>query len=916
MKTNQKCNRSHFFFQLTIILVFSLISTMRSFSQSIGDCRSVTSGNWTDPSIWEEYSNENGNIGWVPMNYYPSGGTIYIIEGHIVTLQSNDEISMWFGTLNINGTLDVYGVIQYGSCEINNWGTFNFNEGSISFSEMECTINNWGTIHVEEDNIIVGHINNNDGLIQVESGSFESRGIVNNAGTLQIEEGSFSSTDTFNCNQGSEISGSGFVNCYILNLNVDLMTNCNLTVSGGIQGPGNLTMNGNFTMYPNSWAIGAGNLVLNQSSTLYGSIIVRNTIVGYSCILHINRYDQSLPYQYFNEDLTNNGTINWNSGIVKFDSFGKSFINNGTFNINNESSRLRNRYGFLINNGSIVSNANNYISIDIQSFENQGYINNHQSMYISTQAFNNNGIISNYSDLSISSLINTGTLNLFDGNLWTSGTVDFNFGTEINGHGIIGVTDLNINLDIELPSQIELQCYGTINGDADLTISGKLKFYFGLITGSGNLIINNTFNWESGTLNRNTTISGPGTLNMTNTSSKNLSCTLNNYGTTNWDAGKINFSQDDCTIVNNGYFIINGNDSTQNNGTNGSFINNGTIRKLNQGTTTFNDFELFINNNNAIIEGVGTYIINSENFTNSGVLSPGLSPGRLTINGNQPFSENSNLKIELLSGFGEGFGYDILTRDSDVILGGVLTVIETGIVPNGTYTILCLSSGTISGNFNEVILPPGYSLHIYSTLIQVIKQSYYIKNLNVNFFLEGLYNGNNTLRKAQNSLGDQYIGLIADLVSIELHNASDYETVEYSVDNVVLTISGEAIIAIPANLQGSYYLTIKHRNSIETTSATPVSFDGSTINYSFDSPMKAYGSNLLRMVDSVYAIYGGDVNQDGVVDTGDITPIDNDANNFVTGYVSTDVNGDGTVDTGDFTIVDNNSSSFISSALP
>lgn len=47
-----------------------------------------------------------------------------------------------------------------------------------------------------------------------------------------------------------------------------------------------------------------------------------------------------------------------------------------------------------------------------------------------------------------------------------------------------------------------------------------------------------------------------------------------------------------------------------------------------------------------------------------------------------------------------------------------------------------------------------------------------------------------------------------------------------------------------------------------------------------------------------------------------MTPVDNDASSFTTGYTATDVNGDGTVDTGDMTIIDNNAAGFVSSITP
>jgi hypothetical protein len=88
------------------------------------------------------------------------------------------------------------------------------------------------------------------------------------------------------------------------------------------------------------------------------------------------------------------------------------------------------------------------------------------------------------------------------------------------------------------------------------------------------------------------------------------------------------------------------------------------------------------------------------------------------------------------------------------------------------------------------------------------------------------------------------------------------------------------------------------------------------INQSFATPADVYGGNLLLMLDGGYAIYGGDVNQDGSVDGGDVTPFDNDQFNYVSGYVPTDINGDAIIDSGDGTIIDNNQFNYISAILP
>ncbi|MEO8209486.1 MAG: proprotein convertase P-domain-containing protein [bacterium] len=115
------------------------------------------------------------------------------------------------------------------------------------------------------------------------------------------------------------------------------------------------------------------------------------------------------------------------------------------------------------------------------------------------------------------------------------------------------------------------------------------------------------------------------------------------------------------------------------------------------------------------------------------------------------------------------------------------------------------------------------------------------------------------------------------------------------------------------------YRVFKHRNSIETWTPTPIPFTGDSSSYDFTTAAsQAFGSNQ-KQVDASpvkFAIYNGDVNQDGTIDLSDNQLIDNDANNFVNGYVKTDVNGDNFVDISDLTIADNNAFNFVSVMKP
>jgi len=182
--------------------------------------------------------------------------------------------------------------------------------------------------------------------------------------------------------------------------------------------------------------------------------------------------------------------------------------------------------------------------------------------------------------------------------------------------------------------------------------------------------------------------------------------------------------------------------------------------------------------------------------------------------------------------------------------------------------------------------------------------------------LEGLYSGSGTMRQAWNESGPQWPAGVADHITVELHSSSNYYTIEYSVTDIPLSTIGTTSVPIPAIYDGTYYITVKHRNSLETTTATAISFSTSTINQSFGSRANIYGSNLGSSFDGYYLIYSGDVNQDGFIDTQDYIGIDNDSYNYVSGYLATDVDGNGTIDTNDYINIDNNNYNYIGIILP
>lgn len=263
------------------------------------------------------------------------------------------------------------------------------------------------------------------------------------------------------------------------------------------------------------------------------------------------------------------------------------------------------------------------------------------------------------------------------------------------------------------------------------------------------------------------------------------------------------------------------------------------------------------------------------------------------------------------------------------------------VTSNSSWTAVCNQSwctvttsgtgnGTITANFTANSSSSSRTANITVTVtglspvvVTVTQAGAPIKTLNLSsVFLEGLYNGNSTMFQAMDGATIRWTDGSADHITIELHNTTTYSTIVYTSANVPLTTSGSATTVIPSDYSGNYYITIRHRNSIETTSATPVSFAGSAISYAFNTQSKAYGNNMTFLYESDGVtlspplIYGGDVNQDGAVESEDINDIGNLAAAFSIGYLDEDVVCDGAVEAADINLAGNNAGGFVYALLP
>ena len=150
-------------------------------------------------------------------------------------------------------------------------------------------------------------------------------------------------------------------------------------------------------------------------------------------------------------------------------------------------------------------------------------------------------------------------------------------------------------------------------------------------------------------------------------------------------------------------------------------------------------------------------------------------------------------------------------------------------------------------------------------------------------------------------------------------NPSVYHNPDYTT-KVIIHKNGTTTMNFPYAVVGnSYYIAIKHRSHLETWSKNSVVFTSST-SYNFSTAQSQayddginYNLPMRNMGNGVFALYGGDVNDDGVVDITDMSLVDNDNIMQAFGYNATDITGNKATDISDMSIIDNNNNAY---ALP
>lgn len=246
---------------------------------------------------------------------------------------------------------------------------------------------------------------------------------------------------------------------------------------------------------------------------------------------------------------------------------------------------------------------------------------------------------------------------------------------------------------------------------------------------------------------------------------------------------------------------------------------------------------------------------------------------------------------------------------------------------NGKKLILSATGGTLyswsDGITQDLEFTPNSSKTYYVTVtdsngcsqIDDIFVEVKSKNLQLKVYLEGLFNGVE-MNFAMNDTVPHWNTSIADSINVRLID-SNLNIVNNSAFGLLINTDGYVNTEIGCELNDNYYIVLNNRNHLETWSNGTISFNSDSVYYDFtNSADKAYGNNLKYIAQGKYALFVGDVNQDGVVDIFDLVDMDSDLNNGTTGYIVYDLNGDGVVDIFDLVVIDENLNNGVTSISP
>jgi hypothetical protein len=194
------------------------------------------------------------------------------------------------------------------------------------------------------------------------------------------------------------------------------------------------------------------------------------------------------------------------------------------------------------------------------------------------------------------------------------------------------------------------------------------------------------------------------------------------------------------------------------------------------------------------------------------------------------------------------------------------------------------------------------------SVVDSIKTLSFDVHLYLTAYLEGFYLGSNSMTASPFNADGISPTNIADTITVELHEDFPPFALAYATKSILKTNGFSDVLFTGTGASGnSYYVVLRHRNSVAVWSSIPVFMSNAGVTYDFSSSQtQAAGDNLKDDGNGVFLIYSGDINQDGSIDFNDYPFLDIESSNGDLGYLATDLNGDASVDFNDYPLIDIN----------
>jgi len=679
------------------------------------------------------------------------------------------------GTFTKSGGAGITAIGAAGVGAFNNTGTVNVDNGTLSFG--------FGGTHTGTFNVGAGNtLRLAGGTHALNSGAdYNGAGAMEISGATVTVNAPVTMDPAVTFSSGTINGTSTLTTAALLTFTGGTMSDAGITqANGGVSfsGAGNMILfNGRSLKLgdDSTWSSGtlqfhAGAAITNESGNVFTNSFDGNlsiTLSGTGGINNEGTFTKSGGTGVTNFDggvfLNNTGTVNVNSGTLALNTGAST---TGTWNVG-AGNTLRLAAGTHALNGGADYNGAGMIEISGATVTVNAPVTMDPSVTFSSGTINGTSTLTtaghltwtggtmtdagvtqadggvSFSGAGNKILFNGRSLRLGDDSTWSGGPLQFHAGAAItNESGNVFTNTFDGSLSITLSG------IGGLNNEGTFTKSGGT----GVTNFDGGVFLNNTgtVNANSGTItlqggvtqHSGTTLTG-GTWNVTNGASINITTGSNittNQGSVMLDGAGSSFNRlTDALSNNQGSFTLkNDRDLT----TAGGYTNSGSTR-VEDSTTVMTigaggsaaytqtvgetvlvggamiDASVF-NLDGGELKGNG--IIASSVVTGgTQTISPGLSPGVLTINGDLTLSAGSTLTMEL-GGLNQGTDYDYLDVNGTLTLAGLLDLDFINdfqnTLPNGEMLMLATANNAILGSFANVA-SGGYVLTSHTIPLQV-----------------------------------------------------------------------------------------------------------------------------------------------------------------------------------------------------